>query len=260
MFQIPGENSVIVNKAPSIRDIKLEKNKRSSIQFPHSPFFPGRSFRVTILTILPTLLVSLLTSCNSPYISKKRGYFKIEMPERGYQKFEKVGFPYSFEYPKYAQIIQDSTYFDATPENPYWINIDFPSFRGRIFLSYKMIGGKALYKVKQPDGTYKDSLGTNQFDKMVADAFMLTNKNDVVSTSIKDSLIHTTNDITGVFFKVGGNAATAKQFFLSDSTKNFIRGALYFDVTPNADSIKPVQDFLQKDLDHIINTFQWKRI
>lgn len=115
-----------------------------------------------------------------------------------------------------------------------------------------------MYKIKQPNGQYKDSFAVNVFDKMVADAFTLTNKNNVVSNSINDSLIHTPNGIHGVFFKVGGNAATAKQFFLSDTTKNFIRGALYFDVTPNADSLKPVQDFLQVDMEHMINTFKWK--
>jgi gliding motility-associated lipoprotein GldD len=197
-------------------------------------------------------------SCNSTYVSKKRGYYKIDFPQRKYVKFDKEGFPYSFEYPAYAQIIRDTTYFDKDPENPYWINIDFPQFHGRVFLSYKIIGGQAVYKVKQPNGTYKDSFATNAFDKMVADAYNLTNKNDVAASSIKDSLVHTPNGLTGIFFKVGGNAATAKQFFLSDTTKNFIRGALYFDVTPNADSLKPVQDFLQADLEHVINTFKWK--
>jgi gliding motility-associated lipoprotein GldD len=206
--------------------------------------------------VLVFFLISI--GCNSPYISKKRGYFNIELPKRSYQQFDQPDFPYSFEYPVYAQIVKDSTYFDTNPENPYWINIDFPQFHGRIFLSYKVIGGKALYKVKQPDGTYKDSLGINIFDKMVNDAFTLTNKNNVVSNSINDSLISTSNGIHGVFFKVGGNAATAKQFFLSDTVKHFLRGALYFDVTPNADSLKPVQDFLQTDLDHMINTFRWK--
>ena len=213
---------------------------------------------LTVQHFLMLLLCFFIVSCNSPYVSKKRGYFKIDLPKRGYQKFENPDFPYSFEYPVYAKIIKDSTYFDSNPENPYWINIDFPSFSGRIFLSYKAVGGKALYKIKQADGKYKDSLGTNIFDKMVADAFSLTNKNNVVSNSIKDSLIQTANGVSGVFFKVGGNAATAKQFFLTDTTKNFIRGALYFDVTPNADSLKPVQDFLQVDLERIINTFKWK--
>lgn len=208
--------------------------------------------------LLPIASCLLLAGCNSPYISKKRGYFNIELPQRSYQKFDRQGFPYSFEYPVYAQIVQDSSYFDTNPENPYWINIDFPQFHSRIFLSYKAIGGKALYKIKQPDGSYKDSLGTNVFDKMVNDAFTLTNKNNVVSNSINDSLIHTPNGISGVFFKVGGNAATSKQFFLSDTIRNFIRGALYFEVAPNADSLKPVQDFLQADMDHMINTFRWK--
>ncbi len=212
----------------------------------------------SIQFILFLFAILVFISCNSTYTIKKRGYFRIDLPQRGYQKFEREGFPYGFEYPVYATIIQDSTYFDSTPENPWWINIDFPQFNARIFLSYKIIGGKATYKVKQPDGSYRDSTGINVFDKMVNDAFNLTNKNNVISSSIKDSLIQTSDGISGVFFKVGGNAATAKQFFLTDTTKNFIRGALYFDTTPNADSLKPVHDFLQADLEHMINTFHWK--
>jgi gliding motility-associated lipoprotein GldD len=79
-----------------------------------------------------------------------------------------------------------------------------------------------------------------------------------VATSIKDSVFTTANGVSGIYFKVGGNAATARQFFMSDTARNFIRGALYFDTTPNADSLKPVQDFLQKDIEHLINTFRWK--
>jgi gliding motility-associated lipoprotein GldD len=215
-------------------------------------------FLIICHLLLLFVATAFFVSCNSTYASKKRGFFKIDLPERKYQQFEQEGIPYSFEYPVYAQIVKDSTFFDGNPEDPYWRNIDFPAFNCRIFLSYKLIGGKALYKVKQADGKYKDSLGTNVFDKMVADAFTLTNKNNVVSSSIKDSLLHTPNGISGVFFKVGGNAATAKQFFLTDTSRNFLRGALYFGVTPNADSLQPVQDFLQADLEHIINTFKWK--
>ena len=197
-------------------------------------------------------------SCNSTYTSKKRGYFNVDFPERKYVKFDEQGVPYSFEYPVYASIVKDSTYFDSTPENPYWRNIDFPQFNARIFLSYKIIGGTATYKIPQANGIYKDSAGINYFDKMVNDAFNLTNKNEAVASSIKDSLFTTKNNITGIFFRVGGNAATSRQFFMSDSVKHFIRGALYFDTTPNADSLKPVQDFLQVDIDHLINTFRWK--
>ncbi len=209
--------------------------------------------------IVVLVLIFLIPGCNSTYTSKKKGYFEIELPKHAYQTFNREGFPYAFEYPVYANIIQDSTYFDSTPENPYWINIDFPQYEARIFLSYKIIGGRAIYKVRNSDGTYTDSSGINYFDKMVNDAFNLTNKNEAVASSIKDSLIKTPNDIYGVYFSVGGNAATARQFFLSDTTKNFIRGALYFGATPNADSIKPVQDFLTQDIHHMINTFRWKK-
>ncbi len=203
-------------------------------------------------------LLLVACSCNSPYTSKKKGYFHVDLPAHQYQAFDKSTFPYAFEYPVYGNIIQDSTYFDSTPENNYWVNVDFPSFNARLFLSYKEIGGKAPFKIRQSDGMYKDSLGINQFDLMVNDAFNLTNKNDVVANKINDSLMRTANGITGVYFKVGGNAATARQFFLSDTLHHFIRGALYFEATPNADSLRPVLNFLSKDLDHLINSFRWK--
>lgn len=216
----------------------------------------SRTGNLTALTLI--CIGFLLYSCNSTYTSKKKGYFKIDFPERKYVLFDEPGVPYSFEYPVYANIVKDSTFFDSTPENPYWRNIDFPRFNARIFLSYKIIGGKATYKVKNAAGQYKDSAGINYFDKMVNDAFNLTNKNESVASSIKDSMFTTSNGITGIFFKVGGNAATARQFFMSDTTTHFLRGALYFDTTPNADSLKPVQDFLQTDINHLINTFRWK--
>ena len=204
------------------------------------------------------LTALLLNACNSTYTSKKKGYFSIEFPERKYQAFNDSSVPYSFEYPAYAKIVKDSTFFENDPESPFWYNVDFPDFGARIFLSYKRIGSQALYKIKQPNGAYKDSFGINRFDRMVNDAYNLTNKNQSIASSIRDSVMRTPNGITGIYFSVGGNTATAKQFFLSDTVKNFIRGALYFDVTPNADSLRPVQDFLQKDIEHLINTFRWK--
>ena len=209
-------------------------------------------------TFLLIFCICAATACNSSYSSKKTGYFRINMPEKKYQLFDEPGFPYSFEYPVYARIVKDTTYFDANPENDYWRNIDFPGFDAKIFLSYKAVGGKALYKVKGPDGKYHDSTGINVYDRMINDAFNLTNKNDDVATSKKDSLFKTANNVSGLLFKLGGNAATQRQFFMTDTTKNFIRGALYFYASPNADSVKPVVNFLQEDIDHLITTFRWK--
>ena len=208
--------------------------------------------------LLYPLSILFFVACNSTYTSKKTGYFKIDLPEKKYVLFDEPGVPYSFEYPAYASIVKDSTYFDTNPENDYWRNIDFKKLNAKIFLSYKVVGGKALYKIKTPNGTYRDSIGINLYDKMINDAFNLTNKNDDVATSKKDSLFKTANNVGGLLFKLGGNAATQRQFFMTDTTKNFIRGALYFYASPNADSVKPVVDFIQQDIDHLITTFRWK--
>ncbi len=172
-------------------------------------------------------------------------------------KFEKADFPYSFEYPAYATIVKDSAYFDSTSDNPYWVNVDFPTFHGKIYISYKTIGGKSNYKIKSA-GSYKDSSGINSFEKMVDDAYKLTYKNDIKAYSIEDSVMHTPNNLTGIFFRLSGSVATARQFFITDTAKHFLRGALYFNATPNEDSLNPVNNFLQEDMKHLINTVQWR--
>ena len=208
--------------------------------------------------IFSLLFFALVAGCNSTYTSKKEGYYKIDFPEKQYTTFNDPSYPYSFEYPVYASIAKDSAYFDSASINPYWINIVFPTFNGKIYISYKAIGGTSVYKVKMPGGGYRDSIGKNDFEKMVNDAYNLTYKNDIKAYSIEDSVIHTPNKITGIFFHLAGNVATANQFFLSDTLHHFLRGALYFDATPNEDSLRPVNAFLQEDMKHIINTLKWK--
>jgi gliding motility-associated lipoprotein GldD len=185
-------------------------------------------------------LLLFLFSCNSDYAYKPRGYFKIDFPKKTYQLFNQPGYPYSFEYPAYAQIVKDTTFFEQAPENPYWINIDFPQFNSRIHISYKQVG-------------------KNNFDSLVNDAFTLSYKQHTYKASaIEPEPFTTPNGINGVYFTLKGNTATANQFFVTDSVRHFLRGALYFNATPNEDSIRPVNDFLRKDLQHLINTLKWK--
>lgn len=199
-----------------------------------------RKFKYTSLFIIYCSLFIIIVSCNSTYVPKPRGYFAISFPQHQYQLFDQPGYPYKFEYPVYANIVKDSTFFESKAENPWWINVDFPQFNGRIYISYK-------------------DLAKNNFDKMIDDAFKLTYKHTTKATSIKDSLISTPKGVHGVFFSVSGNAATGKQFFVTDSIHHFLRGALYFDAAPEADSIGIVYDFLQTDLQHLINSFEWKK-
>ncbi|HEX2535815.1 MAG TPA: hypothetical protein VHK69_18865 [Chitinophagaceae bacterium] len=182
----------------------------------------------------------LLAACNSEYVRKPRGYFKIPLPEKKYQLFDQPGYPYVFEYPAYGSITRDSTFFEAQPENPYWINIDFPDFGGRIYISYKPVG-------------------RNVFDSLVNDAFTMAYKQHTYKASaIRPVPFTTPNGLEGVYFTLTGNTATANQFFVTDSVRHFLRGALYFGATPNEDSLRPVNDFLRKDMEHLIQTLRWK--
>ncbi len=203
------------------------------------------------------LLFSIVISCNNPYTPKPRGYFRIDFPERKYQSFDEPGYPYTFEYPVYARITKDSTLFDKNSDNPYWINVDYPQFSGRVYLSYKTIGGTSVYKIKTATG-YKDSLVRNTFDGLKDEAYRMTYKHTFKASYIEDSVFITPNRVTGVYFSVGGNAATSKQFYVTDTSKHFLRGALYFDAAPNDDSLGVVNRFLQEDMKHLINTLRWK--
>lgn len=191
------------------------------------------------LTFYLLLFTSVFISCNSDPVPKPKGYFKIDFPEKKYVLFDKPGYPYTFEYPVYGTVLKDSTFFDDKPENEFWVNIDFPQFDGRLHMSYKAIG-------------------SNEFTKLVDDAFKMTSKHTLKATSIDEIPVKGSAGVTGFIFDVGGNAATGKQFFVTDSSKHFLRGALYFNSTPNYDSIQPVEQFLYKDMQHMIQTLKWK--
>jgi gliding motility-associated lipoprotein GldD len=206
------------------------KKNNSVKNIPSQRFFIGLLF-----------ITAVLAACNSPYTYKKKGYFNITFPEKEYRSFNQPGYPYTFEYPVYANVSRDTSFFNDKPENPWWINIDIPRFRGRIYVSYKEI------------------VSRNQFDSLVNDAAKMVYKQHTeVSTGIEDSLLQTPNGIEGIYYSLKGNTATANQFFLTDSTHHFFRGALYFDATPNEDSLSIVNDFLKTDLKHLINTLKWK--
>lgn len=185
------------------------------------------------------VVMATLWSCNSPFTPKPRGYYQIPLPEKQYRSFDSAGYPYAFEYPVYSNVVKDSSFFGEATENPWWVNIDFPQFNGRIYISYKQIGA-------------------NSFEKLLSDAFNLTNKHSQKAYSIEDSLVQTPNRVSGMFFRVGGDVATSYQFFLTDSTRHFLRGALYFEASPNQDSLAVVNQFVADDMRHLINTFRWK--
>ncbi len=173
-------------------------------------------------------------------VPKKRGYFRIELPQRGYQTFARPGYPYAFEYPAYGSITKDSSVLRDQPGNPYWLNIDVASLGARIYLSYTPIGGRASLAQLLDDSHFMTYYHTKRADYM------------------DDRLFQNAQGVHGAVYEWGGDAASAYQFIATDSVRHFVRGALYFDATPNADSLRPAADFLKADLEHLLKTFRWQ--
>lgn len=183
------------------------------------------------------LLISIISaSCGGAYTPKPRAYFRIEFPEKKYQSYQSAC-PYRFDYPVYAEIVPD-TKPDA---QPCWIDVAYPQFNGRLHLSYQTISSK------------------KQFDNLVEDARTFAFKHTVKATAIDEAVIsYPDRKVYGIYYSIEGNTASSLQFFITDSTKNYLRGALYFNEQPKIDSIKPVLDFIKKDIDVMIKSFQWK--
>lgn len=188
-----------------------------------------------------SLLWLLFAACRpETYTPKPRGFARVDFPKRAYQSFNETGFPYSFEIPVYSNVEKDTVFLGKRPENPYWINILFPSLGGQIYISYKEITVKQpLSKLLQDSHEMSFTVHSKRADYIDENAFQNGRK------------------VYGIIYDVGGNAASSYQFIATDSVKHFLRGALYFDVTPNADSLKPINEFLKKDLEHLLQTLTW---
>jgi gliding motility-associated lipoprotein GldD len=184
--------------------------------------------------------LAILMACHNGDTPKPRGYFRIDLPARAYREFNVAGYPYTFQYPVYARVVKDTLFFDKAPENPYWINIDFPGLNGKIYLTYKRIDK------------------TNTLQKLVNQAFEMTNKHMDKADFIHTVQFDMPDSVSGLLFQVGGNAASAVQFFATDSIHHFLRGALYFYAVPNADSLAPVNQFVEQDMRHLISTLHWR--
>jgi len=184
------------------------------------------------------LLISglLICSCGNDFTPKPRGYYRIDFPKRAYQPFDSA-FPYTFEYPIYARIESDRSRI----AEPFWINVVYPNFHAQLHLSFKVI--------------------KNNLVSYLEDSRTLVNKHiPKASAILQREYIDSLNRVFGLVYEIkGSDAASPYQFYLTDSISKFVRGALYFDLVPNNDSLAPVIDFIKGDLEHMIQTFRWKK-
>lgn len=187
--------------------------------------------------VISLVCIICLASCidNDDYLPKRKGYFRINFPEKRYTKY-KSECPFSFDYPVYAQVVKDD---DPTAE-PCWLNVVFPTFKAKIYLSYKTVNGN--------------------LPQLLDECRMFAIKHEVKASAINESDVSNKKEhIYGLIYDIQGNAASNMQFFLTDSTKNFIRGALYFYTSPNKDSLEPVLQFIKKDVYNMVQSFRWAK-
>lgn len=171
---------------------------------------------------------------------KPRAYPKVVYPEKSYVPFGENYCNFTFEMPKYAVIEHDTSFFDEKPISDCWFNLLVPGLNAKIYCSYNPINSRA------------------DFDELVKDAFEMTNKHNVKASFIDEQVVRRSADhVHGIIFNVEGPAASSYQFFLTDSTRNFLRGALYFNTQARPDSLAPVVAFMKKDLNHLIETLKW---
>jgi len=197
------------------------------------------------LILIAALFCLAACSGNHDYSPKPRGYSRIYYPKKEYRLFDSI-YPFTFIYPKYAYIEKDTKQAPQRKDKKLLnmntlLNMQFPQFNGTLHLSYETITSKKV------------------FDELTEDSRKFAFKHTVKATSIDQGIIHNTDrKIYGIYYTIDGNAASSIQFYITDSVKNYMRGALYFNTPPRLDSIQPVLNFVKKDVDTMIKTFRWK--
>lgn len=194
--------------------------------------------RIAFLLIFSVLIIS----CKEEpiYLPKPRMFPRIDFPERDYRVFFLEGCPFELEFPDYASMERDSTFFQEQAPNPCWFNLEMPVFNGTLYFSY--------YPIEDRPG----------FDKLVQDAFKLTGKHQIRADYVEEQMVRNSAGAEGFVFRVKGPSASPLQFYLTDSTQHFIRGALYFNQQVRPDSMAPVYEFVEEDVYHMISSFRWK--
>jgi gliding motility-associated lipoprotein GldD len=189
-----------------------------------------------VVSILLTLLgVLFLSGCEKNYLPKPIGYNRLILPEAEYIQLPD-SLPYTFEISKHAKLLHDTSAINER----YWIEIYYPSLKSNVHITYKKITSQKL------------------LEEFLNDAYTLTAKHQIKASGINEIITKTAKGETAVIAELEGEVPSQFQFTITDSTKNFLRGALYFNTKVQNDSLAPAIEYMKKDIMHMINTFEWR--
>lgn len=175
----------------------------------------------------------LFTACGSDTPTPKPyGYFRIDIPKTEYRSLPDR-YVYDFEFSQMAQIQER--------DEQYWINLIYPRYDASIHLTYKSLD-QGIATLSEESRNL---------------AFVHTDRADGINESVYTNF---EKKVYGISYFIAGDAASNVQFYLTDSVNHFLRGALYFNSAPNADSIRPVREMIEKDIIHLIESLEWREI
>ncbi len=177
------------------------------------------------------------SSCKeTTYVPKPKGYNRIDLPEHFYRPIED-SYPYQFEYSRHAVIKKDTSWMSE----PYWIHLVYKDLGADVQLTYK-----SLEQDQQ------------KLRELLDDSYKLTSKHQIKAYAIDESILKTPKGRTAVVAELSGEVPSQFQFFSTDSTQHFLRGALYFPTATKNDSLQPIIDYIKVDIIHLLNTLDWK--
>ncbi|WP_459210034.1 gliding motility lipoprotein GldD [Aquimarina rhabdastrellae] len=184
--------------------------------------------------IVGLMLIGLLYSCASEVLPKPKAMLRLSYPEAAYENVTIDGYPFRFEKNKMARIKS------VIRNKKYWSNLEYPELKATVYLSY--------YKVK------------NNLDSLLKDAQNITQEHVVKADGIiYDLYENKERKVYGTLYEVTGDAASQTQFYVTDSTDNFITGSVYFKAKPNYDSILPASTYILRDVERFMDTVEWTK-
>ncbi|MEZ4991179.1 MAG: hypothetical protein R2824_12235 [Saprospiraceae bacterium] len=172
---------------------------------------------------------------------RPRAYPRVEFPEKTYQTFDPDYCNFTFQYPTYTEVIQDTSFFDGKPTHPCWFDIFYPQFDARLHFTYAPVSS------------------AEELDKLRTEAFKMADWQNKKANYIQEIRISKADhNVDGIGFDITGPAASPFQFYLTDNREHFVRASLYFNTHINPDSLAPMYDFVKMDITELIDTFEWE--